>query len=53
MYPVLFISQTEEVPGSIKIPPNIRVSGLESRGNNRFYCGGGNSAKMRVVMRSR
>jgi glutamine cyclotransferase len=46
-------SQTGEVLESLKMPPNIGVSGLESNGKDRFYCGGGNSGKVRVVSRSR
>jgi len=29
------------------------VSGLESDGKDRFYCGGGKSAKVRAVKRPR
>lgn len=46
-------SQTGEVLESLKLPPDIGVSGLESNGKDRFYCGGGNSGKVRVVSRSR
>jgi glutamine cyclotransferase len=46
-------SQTGEVLESLKMPPNIGVSGLESNGKDRFYCGGGNSGKVRVVIRTR
>ena len=46
-------SQTGEVLESLKMPPNIGVSGLESNGKDRFFCGGGNSGKVRVVIRSR
>jgi glutamine cyclotransferase len=45
--------QTGEVLESLKMPPDIGVSGLESNGKDRFYCGGGNSGKVRVVSRSR
>jgi glutamine cyclotransferase len=46
-------SQTGEVLESLRMPPNIGVSGLESNGKDRFYCGGGNSGKVRVVSRTR
>lgn len=41
-----------EVLESIHMPPGIGVSGLESNGKDRFYCGGGNSGKVRVVLRA-
>jgi hypothetical protein len=31
----------------------VGVSGLESDGADRFFCGGGNSGKVRVVRRPR
>jgi glutamine cyclotransferase len=43
-------SQTGEVLESLKMPQNIGVSGLESNGKDRFYCGGGNCGKVRVVL---
>jgi len=45
--------QSGEVLESLKMPPDIGVSGLESNGKDRFYCGGGSSGKVRVVSRSR
>jgi hypothetical protein len=33
------------------MPSGMAVSGLESDGGDRFYCGGGNSGKVRVVRR--
>jgi hypothetical protein len=33
------------------MPPDKMVSGLESDGGDRFFCGGGNSGKVRVVRR--
>ena len=45
-------AETGEVLETLKMPPNIGVSGLESNGKDRFYCGGGNSGKIRVVLRS-
>jgi glutamine cyclotransferase len=35
----------------IEMPPSTGVSGLESDGGDRFFCGGGNSGKVRVVRR--
>ena len=31
------------------MPAGIVVSGLESNGSDTFFCGGGNSGKLRVV----
>jgi hypothetical protein len=33
------------------MPPGVGVSGLESDGRDRFFCGGGGSGKLRVVRR--
>ena len=44
---------TGEGVESLKMPPGMGVSGLESDGVDRFYCGGGNSGKVRVVRRPR
>jgi hypothetical protein len=35
------------------MPPDVRVSGLESDGGDRFFCGGGPSGKVRAVRRPR
>jgi glutamine cyclotransferase len=43
--------QTGEVLEQIDMPPGVAVSGLESDGGDRFYCGGGNSGKVRAVLR--
>lgn len=40
-----------EVLESLKMPADIGVSGLESDGGARFFCGGGTSGKVRVVRR--
>ncbi|WP_247257272.1 glutamine cyclotransferase [Pseudomonas moorei] len=40
-----------EVLESLKMPAGIGVSGLESDGGERFFCGGGMSGKVRVVRR--
>lgn len=41
--------QTGEVLESLRLPEGVGVSGLESDGGERFFCGGGNSGKVRVV----
>jgi hypothetical protein len=45
--------QTGEVLERLEMPPGVGVSGLESNGNDRFFCGGGNSGKVRTVHRPR
>jgi glutamine cyclotransferase len=35
----------------LEMPPGIGVSGLESDGGDRFFCGGGSSGKVRAVRR--
>lgn len=42
---------TGEVLESIELPQGVGVSGLESDGADRFYCGGGNSGKVRALRR--
>jgi glutamine cyclotransferase len=42
---------TGEVLETLEMPPGAGVSGLESDGGNRFFCGGGRSGKVRVVRR--
>jgi len=37
----------------LEMPPGVGVSGLESDGGDRFFCGGGGSGKVRVVRRPR
>jgi glutamine cyclotransferase len=37
----------------IEMPAGTTVSGLESDGADRFFCGGGNSGKVRAVRRPR
>jgi glutamine cyclotransferase len=44
---------TGEVLEKLEMPPGVGVSGLESDGADRFYCGGGNSGKVRAVRRPR
>ena len=43
--------QTGEVLERLEMPAGVGVSGLESDGGDRFYCGGGKSGKVRVVRR--
>ena len=45
--------RTGEVLESLEMPPGVGVSGLESDGGDRFFCGGGRSGKVRVVRRPR
>ena len=42
---------TGEVLESLQMPPGVGVSGLESDGGDRFFCGGGRSGKIRAVRR--
>jgi glutamine cyclotransferase len=43
--------QSGEVLETIAMPPGVAVSGLESDGADRFFCGGGSSGKVRAVRR--
>jgi glutamine cyclotransferase len=43
--------KTGEVLETLDMPPDMTVSGLESDGGDRFFCGGGNSGKVRAVRR--
>jgi len=43
--------ETGEVLERLEMPAGAGISGLESDGRNRFFCGGGNSGKVRVVRR--
>jgi len=43
--------RTGDVLERIEMPLGISVSGLESDGADRFFCGGGNSGKVRAVRR--
>jgi glutamine cyclotransferase len=45
--------QTGDVLEKLEMPPGTGVSGLESDGGDRFYCGGGSSGKVRAVRRPR
>ena len=42
-----------EVLEQLDMPPGLIVSGLESNGSDTFFCGGGNSGKLRAVRRPR
>jgi glutamine cyclotransferase len=43
--------QTGDVLARLELPPGVIVSGLESDGAGIFYCGGGESGKVRAVRR--
>jgi glutamine cyclotransferase len=42
-----------DVLEQLDMPSGISVSGLESNGSDTFFCGGGNSGKLRAVRRPR
>src|SRR5262245_16962094 len=44
---------TGEVLERLEMPPGVEISGLESDGGDRFFCGGGRSGKVRAVRRPR
>ena len=44
---------TGEILERLEMPSGAGVSGLESDGGDRFFCGGGNSGKVRAVRRPR
>jgi len=43
--------RTGEALERIEMPRGVAVSGLESNGSDQFFCGGGNSGKVRAVRR--
>jgi len=45
--------RTGEVMESLEMPAGTGVSGLESDGGERFFCGGGPSGKVRAIRRPR
>jgi glutamine cyclotransferase len=45
--------RTGEVLERLEMPPGANVSGLESDGADRFFCGGGSTGKVRAVRRPR
>jgi glutamine cyclotransferase len=44
---------TGKVLDELKMPAGMNISGLESDGKDRFFCGGGKVAKVRAVKRPR
>ncbi|HEX3573236.1 MAG TPA: hypothetical protein VHU42_01440 [Rhodopila sp.] len=42
---------TGDVLETLEMPPGMGISGLESDGGDRFFCGGGNTGKVRTVRR--
>jgi glutamine cyclotransferase len=46
-------ADTGEVLEALDMPSGAGVSGLDSDGGERFFCGGGNSRKLRTVRRPR
>ena len=47
------LAETGAVLDQLDMPSGTGVSGLESDGGDRFFCGGGNSGTVRVVRRPR
>jgi glutamine cyclotransferase len=45
--------KTGEVKEKIGMPADVNISGLESNGRDRFFCGGGKTGKVRVIRRKR
>ena len=45
--------RTGKVLERLEMPPGVGVSGLEADGGDQFFCGGGNSGKLRTVRRPR
>jgi hypothetical protein len=45
--------QSGKVLERLEMPPGMAISGLESDGGDRLFCGGGSSGKVRVVRRPR
>ena len=46
-------ARTGEVYEKLDLPHGVKVSGLESDGGDQFFCGGGNTGKIRAVRRPR
>jgi outer membrane protein assembly factor BamB len=44
-------ARTGEVLESLQMPAGVAVSGLESDGSGRFFCGGADTGKVRIVRR--
>jgi glutamine cyclotransferase len=45
-------AKTGEVREKLLMPQGANISGLESNGRDRFFCGGGKTGKVRVVRRA-
>ena len=45
--------RTGEVLERVEMPRGVNISGLESDGHDQFFCGGGNSGRIRAVRRPR
>jgi glutamine cyclotransferase len=45
--------QTSKVLEKVDMPAGVHVSGLESDGGDRFFCGGARSGKVRAIRRPR
>jgi glutamine cyclotransferase len=45
--------ETGEVLEQLEMPPRMKISGLESDGGDRFFCGGEDSGTVRAVRRPR
>ena len=45
------IRNTGEALESLEMPAGIGISGFESDGGDRFFCGGGHRGKVRAVRR--
>jgi hypothetical protein len=45
--------RTGEVLEKLEMPSGVGISGLESDGGDRFFCGGGRTGKVRAVRRPR
>ena len=43
--------ETGKVLEQLDMPTGVNISGLESNGDDRFYCGGGKTGKIRAVRR--
>jgi len=43
--------ESGEVVEALELPPGVHVSGIESDGADQFFCGGGDSGKLRTVRR--
>ena len=45
-------AKSGDVLETLQLPAGIMVSGMESDGKDRFFCGGGGTGKLRVVSRA-